>query len=291
MSLRAVVVHGGAGNPRAGRIADEAPYHQGLREALAAAQQHPADALAAVEAAVRVLEDAPVFNAGRGSVLTSEGTVEMDAAVMCGSSLRAGAVAAVTTVRNPVSLARAVMEGSDHVLLVGVGAERLAAERGLERMDPQWFVTDAQRRRLAREDGDRRGTVGAVALDTEGRLAAATSTGGTRGQRPGRVGDSPLVGAGTYADSTCAVSATGDGEHIMSVVATHEVSALMRLGGLPVEEACERVLRGRLERLGADAGLIAVDRDGNVAMPFNTTVMHRGWQVAGAQPATVLGKT
>src|SRR5439155_8641480 len=135
---------------------------------------------------------------------------------------------------------------SDHVLLVGQGAESLAAEVGLERMDPEWFVTEAQRRRLARDDGDRTGTVGAVALDADGRLAAATSTGGTRGQRPGRVGDSPLIGAGTFADSTCAVSATGDGEHIISAVAAHEVSALMRYGDLPLADACDTVLGGRL---------------------------------------------
>jgi len=236
-----------------------------------------------------VLEDAPVFNAGRGSVLTSDGTVEMDAAVMCGRTLRAGAVAAVTTVRNPVSLARAVMESSDHALLVGAGAEGLAAELGLERMDPEWFVTEAQRRRLARDAGDSRGTVGAVALDDQGRLAAATSTGGVRGQRPGRVGDSPLVGAGTFADAACAVSATGDGEHIMSAVAAHEVSALIRYCGLPLAEACEQVVRERLEPLGAAAGLIAVDARGEIAMPFNTAIMHRGWQTAGGQPRTAVG--
>jgi L-asparaginase / beta-aspartyl-peptidase len=285
-----VVVHGGAGNPRAGAVGDEAPYHEALREALAAARAHPADALAAVEAAVRVLEDAPVFNAGRGSVLTSDGTVEMDAAVMCGRTMRAGAVAAVTTVRNPVSLARGVMEGSDHVLLVGVGAERLADELGLERMDPEWFVTEAQRRRLARDSGDAKGTVGAVALDAEGRLAAATSTGGVRAQRPGRVGDSPLIGAGTFADSACAVSATGDGEHIISAVAAHEVSALLRYRDMPLADACDAVLHGRLEPLGADAGLIAVDARGDIAAPFNTTIMHRAWQVGGGEPHTAVGR-
>jgi isoaspartyl peptidase/L-asparaginase-like protein (Ntn-hydrolase superfamily) len=289
VTLPAVVIHGGAGNPRAGRVEDEAPYHEALLEALAASQAHPGDALSAVEAAVRVLEDAPVFNAGRGSVLTSAGTVEMDAAVMSGADLRAGAVAVVRTVRNPVSLARAVMESSDHVLLVGEGAEQLAAELGMERMEPEWFVTDSQRRRLARDEGDRKGTVGAVALDTAGRLAAATSTGGTRGQRPGRVGDSPIIGAGTYADSTCAVSATGDGEHIMGAVAAHEISAVMRYRGLSVEEACEAVLRGRLEPLGAEAGLIAIDAQGRIAMPFNTAIMHRGWQVAGEEPQTAVG--
>jgi beta-aspartyl-peptidase (threonine type) len=289
VTLPAVVVHGGAGNPRAGRVEDEASYHEALLESLAAAQAHPGEALSAVEAAVRVLEDAPVFNAGRGSVLTRAGTVEMDAAVMSGATLRAGAVAVVRTVRNPVSLARAVMESSDHVLVVGDGAEQLAAELGAERMDPEWFVTDSQRRRLARDEGDRKGTVGAVALDTEGRLAAATSTGGMRGQRPGRVGDSPIVGAGTYADSACAVSATGDGEHIMGAVLAHEISALIRYRGLTLENACETVLRERLEPLGAEAGLIAVDARGKIAMPFNTAIMHRGWQVVGEEPQTAVG--
>jgi beta-aspartyl-peptidase (threonine type) len=289
--LPALVVHGGAGNPRGGAMRDEAPYHEALRQALAAGQEHPDDALAAVEAAVRVLEDAPLFNAGRGSVLTRDGTVEMDAAVMWGLPPRAGAVAAVTTVRNPVSLARAVMEGSDHVLLAGAGAEALADEAGLERMDPEWFVTESQRRRLDRDLGDAaKGTVGAVALDERGRLAAATSTGGVRGQRAGRVGDSPLIGAGTYADGVCAVSATGDGEHIMSAVAAHEVSALVRLRGLPLSRACETVLRERLEPLGADAGLIAVGAGGEMAMPFNTTIMHRGWQLAGREPQTGVGR-
>jgi L-asparaginase / beta-aspartyl-peptidase len=289
MALRAVVVHGGAGNPRAGAIADEAPYHEALRDALAAAQAHQGDALSAVEAAVRVLEDAPLFNAGRGSVLTSEGTVEMDAAVMCGRTSRAGAVAAVTRVRNPVSLARAVMD-TEHVLVVGKSAERLAAERGLERMDPDWFVTEAQRRRLERHHGARTGTVGAVALDAEGRLAAATSTGGTRGQCPGRVGDSPIVGAGTYADGACAVSVTGDGEAIIRAVAAHEVSALLRHRGLSLPDACDIVLRERLEPLGAAAGMIALGAGGEVAMPFNTTVMHRAWQVAGAEPGSAVGR-
>jgi beta-aspartyl-peptidase (threonine type) len=290
MTLPAVVVHGGAGNPRAGRVEDEAPYHEALLAALAAAREYPGDALSAVEAAVRTMEDAPVFNAGRGSVLTSEGKVEMDAAIMSGETLRAGAVAVVRTVRNPVSLARALMEGSDHVLLVGAGAERLAAELDLERMDPEWFVTDSQKRRLARDEGDRKGTVGAVVLDNQGRLAAATSTGGMRGQRPGRVGDSPIVGAGTYADSACAVSATGDGEHIMSVVAAHEISALMRYDGVSLSEACDTVMHGRLEPLGAEAGMIAVDSQGNIAMPFNTAIMHRGWQVGGGEPQTAVGR-
>ena len=251
--------------------------------AAAAALTAGAGALGAAQAAVSRLEDNPVFNAGRGSVLTADGTVEMDAAVMCGRTGRAGAVAAVTTVRHPVALARAVVEETEDVMVVGAGAERLAAELELERMDPAWFVTERQRRRLRRaqegvahEDaGDTPiGTVGAVVLDAEGALAAATSTGGRRAQRPGRVGDSPVIGAGTFADRHVAVSATGNGEELMRRCAAHEISALVRHGGLGLAEACGRAIDGIEE-----VGLIALDAEGNLAMPFDTTLMHRGWRL------------
>jgi beta-aspartyl-peptidase (threonine type) len=251
--------------------------------AAAAALTAGAGALGAVQAAVSRLEDAPMFNAGRGSVLTADATVEMDAAIMCGRRGLAGSVAAVTTVRHPVALARAVMETTDDVMLVGAGAERLAAAAELERMDPGWFVTEHQLERLRRaqegvaheDPGDTPiGTVGAVVLDSDGTLAAATSTGGRRGQPPGRVGDSPIVGAGVFADSTVAVSATGNGEAMVRTCGAHEVSALMRHAGLGLEAACERVAGGIDE-----IGLIAVDADGNFTMPFDTTLMHRGWKV------------
>jgi beta-aspartyl-peptidase (threonine type) len=281
-----IVVHGGCGNPSGGTVQGEEDYHRGLSEAVhaaAAALTAGAGALGAVQAAVSRLEDAPMFNAGRGSVLTSAATVEMDAAIMCGRRGLSGSVAAVTTVRHPVALARAVMETTGDAMLVGAGAEALAAERELERMDPGWFVTARQRERLRRaqegvahEDaGDTPiGTVGAVVLDSEGALAAATSTGGRRGQRPGRVGDSPIVGAGVFANATVAVSATGNGEEMVRRCGAHEVSALMRHAGLGVAEACDRVAAG-IEEIG----LIAVDAEGNFAMPFDTTLMHRGWKV------------
>jgi isoaspartyl peptidase/L-asparaginase-like protein (Ntn-hydrolase superfamily) len=281
-----IVVHGGCGNPSGGTVEHEEDYHRGLEEAVraaAAALTAGAGALGAAQAAVSRLEDAPMFNAGRGSVLTAEATVEMDAAIMCGRRGRAGAVASVTTVRHPVALARALMEMTDDVLVVGAGADRLAAELELESMDPAWFVTERQRERLRRaqagmahEDaGDTPiGTVGAVVLDADGALAAATSTGGRRGQRPGRVGDSPIVGAGTFADANVAISATGNGEAMMQKSAAHEVSALMRHGGLDLASACDAVLRDIDE-----IGMIAVDAAGNVAMPFDTTLMHRGWKL------------
>jgi L-asparaginase / beta-aspartyl-peptidase len=265
-----IVVHGGCGNPAGGAVRDEAPYHRGLADALEAgwAALASGGALDAVQAAVESLEDCPLFNAGRGSVLTGDGEVEMDAAVMLGSAGTAGAVAAVTRVRHPVALARVVMENTPHVLIASAGAERLAEQHGLELCDPSWFVTERQHERWLASQG----TVGAVALDANGVLAAATSTGGVQDQLPGRIGDSPLIGAGTYADATCAISATGHGESLIRTVAAHEVAALMAYDGLPLGDACERVVG----RIGPDAGLIAVDSHGNVAMPFNTTVMHRG---------------
>ena len=276
MADRVIAVHGGCGNPAAGVVRDEAAYHRAIEDALGAGSEvleGRGSALDAVQMAVESLEDCPMLNAGRGSVLTSEGVVEMDASVMSGADLRAGAVAAVTGVRHPVALARAVMEDTPHLLITGPGADRLASERGLELCDPAWFVTERQRERWMAA----KGTVGAVALDASGHLAAATSTGGVRDQLPGRVGDSPLIGAGCYADdATCAVSATGDGELIVRALLAGEVAALMRLTGLALADACKTALRERVGPLRADAGLIAVDRCGNVAMPANTTVMHRG---------------
>lgn len=281
-------MHGGCGNPAAGVVRDEDAYHRALEEALAAGSgvlEGGGSALDAVQAAVCSLEDCPLFNAGRGSVLTTDGHVEMDAAVMSGADLRAGAVAGVTRVRHAVELARTVLEETPHVLLVGAGAERLAVTYGLELCEPDWFVTDRQRERWMAV----KGTVGAVALDGDGHLAAATSTGGVRGQLPGRVGDSPLIGAGTYADdSTCAVSATGDGELIVRALVAAEVASLMRHSGVPLEEACVRTLRDRVGPLRGDAGLIALDREGNVAMPANTTVMHRGVVRDGGRPETAV---
>jgi beta-aspartyl-peptidase (threonine type) len=249
--------------------------------------------LDAVEAAVRVLEDDPHFNAGKGSVFTSAGTIEMDAAIMDGKTLAAGAVAGIEHVRNPIILARAVMEKSKHVMMIGAGAEEFAKRNGIELVDAKYFFTqdrwDALQKMKAAEkagadgskkfiisDVERHGTVGAVARDAQGNLAAATSTGGTTNKLPGRVGDSPVIGAGTYADNaTCAVSCTGDGEFFIRAAVAHQLSALMKLRGMSLSEAAESALADA-EKLGGTGGLIAVDKNGNVALPFNTSGMYRG---------------
>jgi beta-aspartyl-peptidase (threonine type) len=267
-----LVVHAGAGYPRGGIVEDEPSHHAALAEALAAGRELlDADrpALDAAEAAVRSLEDCALFNAGRGSVLTSDGRVEMDAAVMDGSSREAGACAGVTRVRHAVTLARTIMERTHHVLIIGSSAERIAEAHGLELEDPEWFVTDRERSRHA--NAGTHGTVGAVALDAAGQVAAATSTGGVRGQLHGRVGDTPQIGAGTYADDRVAVSCTGTGEQFIRRVAAHEVASLVRYAGTPLPEAAQRAIDG------LDGGLIAVGADGSMATPFNTELMYRGW--------------
>jgi L-asparaginase / beta-aspartyl-peptidase len=278
-----LLVHGGAGNPRGGKVDDEAARHAALEAALRAGYAvltQGGGALDAAEAAVRELEDCPLFNAGRGSVLTSDGRVEMDAAVMDGATRRAGACAHITRVRHPVSLARAVMEATPHVLIVGADAVDLARERGLELEEAAWFVTERER---ARTGEAAHGTVGAVALDSHGRLAAATSTGGVRGQLPGRVGDTPQIGSGTYADEHVAVSCTGTGEQFIRAVAAHEVSALVRLGKLPLGDAAARAVEG------LDGGLIALGADGSAAMPFNTALMYRGHTANGECRTAIWG--
>jgi beta-aspartyl-peptidase (threonine type) len=270
------LVHGGAGNPRGGRVDDEPAVHEALRAALLAGYELLAGgtaALDAAEAAVQSLEDCALFNAGRGSVLTADGRVEMDAAVMDGLTQQAGACAGVTGVRHPVSLARLIMEKTPHVLLVGEGAERYAADAGLDFEDPEWFVTEHER---ARHSDAGHGTVGAVALDSNGDLAAATSTGGVRGQLPGRVGDTPVIGAGTWADARVAVSCTGTGEQFIRAAAAHEISAHVRHAGAPLGEAARAVVNG------LDGGLIALADDGSWAMPFNTALMYRGCAAGGS---------
>lgn len=267
-----LVVHGGAGNPRGGALEDDGAYRDALAEAVAAGRcllDEGAPALDAAEAAVRSLEDCALFNAGRGAVLNTDGRVEMDAAVMDGASRHAGACAGVTRVRHAVTLARTIMETTPHVLIVGPSAEQIATDHGLELEDPEWFVTERERARLG--DAGSHGTVGAVALDAHGNVAAATSTGGVRGQMPGRVGDTPQIGSGTYADDLVAVSCTGTGEQFIRAVAAHEVAALVRHAGTPVTQAAAQAIHG------LDGGLIAVGADGEIAMPFNTALMYRGW--------------
>jgi len=268
-----IAIHGGAGVMRRDQ---PGPQHTAvLKQALEAAYQQKT-ALDAVTAAVRVLEDSPLFNAGRGSCFNADGEIEMDASVMDGRELRAGAVAAVRTIRNPVLAARLVMEKTRHVLLAGDGAEKFAREQGLPVEDPSYFATQARWAALKRNLKSHHGTVGAVALDEDGNLAAATSTGGYTGKLPGRIGDSPLIGAGTYADNrACAVSGTGLGEAFIRAAVAYDTAARMRYRGEPLASAARAALRN-VARLGGDGGLIAVDRRGNLAMPFNSEGMYRG---------------
>ena len=269
-----LLVHGGAGNPSGGAVDDEPAHHEALRDALLAGYElltAGTSALDAAEAAVRSLEDCPLFNAGRGSVLNAEGHVEMDAAVMDGASQQPGACAGVVRVRHPVSLARAILEKTPHVLLVGEGALRYAEDAGLEFEEPDWFVTDGERLREAEH-----GTVGAVALDANGQLAAATSTGGVRGQLHGRVGDTPVIGAGTWADERVAVSCTGTGEQFIRGAVAHEISAQVRYRDALLSDAVASVIEG------LDGGLIAVTSDGSWSMAFNTALMYRGRAAGGS---------
>lgn len=295
----------------------QAAYHDALRAVLLPAQQLLAQggsALDAVSLAVDLLEDCPLFNAGHGAVFTHDETHELDAAVMDGATLRAGAVACVSRIRRPARAARAVMEHSDHVLFCGAGAEAFARGQGLEMVDPTYFSTEPRREQLRRalavqrtvldhdgaalafrtpaaplEERGKLGTVGAVALDAHGHLAAATSTGGMTNKQPGRIGDSPLIGAGTYADdATAAVSCTGTGEMFIRAAAAYDVCARMRYAGLSLADACDAVVRQALPAIGGRGGLVAVDRHGNVSMPFNTEGMYRGHARVGEAPLTAI---
>jgi len=268
-----IAIHGGAGVMRRDKPGPQ--QLAVLKQALEAAYRQKT-AIDAVTAAVTILEDSPLFNAGRGSCFNADGEIEMDAAVMEGERLRAGAVAAVRRIRNPVLAARMVMEKTRHVLLAGEGAERLAEKHGLKLETLEYFRTDRQQSALDRNLKNYHGTVGAVALDADGNLAAATSTGGYTGKLPGRIGDSPLIGAGTYADNrACAVSGTGLGEAFIRAAVAHDVAARMRYRGASLAAAARAALRN-VAQLGGDGGLIAVDRRGNVAMPFNSEGMYRG---------------
>jgi len=278
-----IAIHGGAGTiRRGGMTSGEAQrYRTVLEQALRTGYEilkADGSSLDAVIAAVVVMEDSPLFNAGRGAVYNNDAGHELDAAVMDGATLRAGAVTCVRRIRNPVLAARAVMERSPHVLLAAGGAERFARHQGLAMVPATYFGT---RRRLfalkkaQRNEAEQHGTVGAVALDASGSLAAATSTGGYTGKLSGRVGDSPIIGAGTYADNrTCAVSCTGPGELFMRAVLAYDVSARMRHRAMPLKRAAAEALR-RLAQLGGNGGLIAIDHRGNIAMPFSSQGMYR----------------
>jgi isoaspartyl peptidase/L-asparaginase-like protein (Ntn-hydrolase superfamily) len=278
--LIALAIHGGAGTMARRKMTSAlaARYEKALGESLDAGHAVLANggtALDAVCAAVVELEDNALFNAGRGACYNSDEKHELDAAVMDGATRRAGAVAAVSRIRNPVLAARAVMEKSRHVLLVGRGAERFAREHGMRMASASYLATRSRLLALRRRAVGHHGTVGAVALDGDGHLAAATSTGGYTGKLPGRVGDSPLIGAGTYADEVCAVSCTGLGEAFIRTVAAHDVSARMRYRREKLATASAAAL-AHIAALGGDGGLIAVDRRGNIVMPFNSEGMYRG---------------
>lgn len=293
-----LVIHGGAGTiTRASMTPEtEKAYRQAMEEALRAGNAVLArggTSLDAVEATIHVMEDWPLFNAGKGAVFTHEGRNELDASIMDGKNKRAGAVAGVTIIRNPISAARAVMEKSPHVMMAGRGAELFATKMGLEIVDPSYFWTERRWKALQQEllqeqqqkprsdlktsQPKKFGTVGAVALDQSGNLAAGTSTGGMTNKQYGRVGDSPIIGAGTYADNeSCAVSATGNGEYFIRWTVAYDIAALMKYRGMSVADAANEVINKKLPPEG-EGGVIALDRKGNFAMPFNSEGMYRGW--------------
>ena len=287
-----LVIHGGAGVMERGKMtpARDAAYRAALNRALAAGGAVLAKggvALDAVEAAIVILEDDPQFNAGKGAVFTADGTNELDAAVMEGTGRKAGAVAGVTRTKNPIRLARAVMEHTPHVMLAGPGADAFALTTGLQQVDPSYFRTEERWRQYldmksraghaSFDSGVHYGTVGAVARDSAGHLAAGTSTGGLTGKRWGRIGDSPIIGAGTYADDrACAVSATGSGEYFIRAGAAHEICARVRLRHESVQAAADAVVQHELKDMGGDGGVIVVGPGGDMGWSFNTPGMYRG---------------
>ena len=308
MGKAVIAIHGGAGAITRSQLSQEQElrYIQALSDIVETGQRMLEDgrsALDVVTEAVRLLEECPLFNAGIGAVYTRDETHELDACVMDGNTLNAGAVAGVSHLRNPILAARLVMEHSPHVMMIGEGAENFAIAQGMERVSADIFSTPERYAQLlaARTAGEtvldhsaspldennKMGTVGAVALDMFGNLAAATSTGGMPNKLPGRVGDSPLVGAGCYANNaSVAVSCTGTGEVFIRALAAYDIAALMDYGGLSLSEACERVVMEKLPALGGSGGLIAIDHEGNVALPFNSEGMYRAWGYAGDTPTT-----
>jgi beta-aspartyl-peptidase (threonine type) len=333
------VLHGGAGTIVRGKMSAEmeANYRTMLTQALTTGYdilKKNGGGLDAIEAALKILEDSPLFNAGKGAVFTSAGTNELDASIMDGKTLKAGAVSNLKHIKNPISLARMVMERSPHVMMVGDGAETFAQQQGMKLVPQEYFYTERRFKELQQEKdeekkakeptkksqhgalqkspnalrishsrlqqpvvethtpfvGDKHGTVGAAALDAEGNLAAGTSTGGMSNKKFGRVGDSPIIGAGTYANNlTCAVSATGDGEYFIRSVVAHDISALMEYRGLPLKEAMQTVIN-KVGKLGGTGGVIGIDKDGNTGMIFNTEGMYRGYMDASGKPVVEIYK-
>ncbi len=304
-----MVIHGGAGTLVKGLMTAELElnYKETLKSALEVGYnllKNGGSALDAVETTVKHLEDSPLFNAGKGAVFTNQGTHEMDAAIMEGKELRAGAVTLITGIKNPISLARDVMEKSDHVFLAGEGAMRFAKQHNYVLENPDYFYDEVRYRQWqgikdsdlfeldhsVKQEG-KFGTVGAVACDQSGNIAAATSTGGMTNKKWGRVGDSPMIGAGTYANNqTCAVSCTGSGEFFIRGVVAYDVSCLMEYKGFSLQQAAEEVIMKRVLKIGGDGGLIAVDAKGNVAMPFNTEGMYRATKSSNGDEVVAIYK-
>ena len=298
-----IVIHGGAGTILKKNMSDslEQAYKEKLEEAIKTGHKILADggtAMEAVQRTINIMEDSPLFNAGKGAVFTNEGTNELDASIMDGKTLNAGAVAGVTTIKNPINLAHEVMINSEHVMLGGKGAERFAKEQGLELVDPKYFYTENRFKSMERirENEQKKtdkasnktafvdpyiknskfGTVGCAALDKNGNLAAGTSTGGMTNKKYNRIGDAPIIGAGTYANNkTCAVSSTGWGEYFIRGMVAHDISAMMEYKGVSLQEAASEVIQKKIPELGGDGGIIAIDHNGNVAMEFNTAGMYR----------------
>ncbi|MFN8578948.1 MAG: isoaspartyl peptidase/L-asparaginase [Candidatus Sericytochromatia bacterium] len=318
-----LVIHGGAGTllKKDMTLQKEKEYKTVLNQALIKGYdvlKNKGTSLDAVEAAIKVMEDSPLFNAGKGAVFTHEETNELDASIMDGKTLKAGAVAGVKTVKNPITAARIVMEKSPHVMMTGKGADEYAKSKGAEIVEPSYFYTEFRYKALkkiqesekqeldhnSKNDKEKKedkkhsysydkkfGTVGAVALDIYGNLAAGTSTGGMTNKRFGRVGDSPIIGAGTYANNnTCAVSATGHGEFFIRSVVSHDISALMEYKGLSVKKASEEVVMKKLVKLGGEGGVIALDKKGNIAMTFNSEGMYRGYIKTDGKPNVFIYK-
>jgi L-asparaginase / beta-aspartyl-peptidase len=293
----AIVIHGGAGGMTRENTAPEIDkeYRASLLVAMSTGKKILAEggsALDAVEQTIRIMEDNPLFNAGKGAVFTHEGRNELDAAIMDGSNLAAGAVAGVTDIKNPITAARRVMTNSPHVMLAGAGASQFAKEQGLEIVPASYFYTEKRFHELEEIlKKEKNGTVGCCALDKNGNLAAGTSTGGMAGKRYNRIGDSPIIGAGTYANNnTCAVSGTGHGEYFIRWTVAHDISALMEYKGLSLKEASDLVVNDKLVKAGGSGGVICLDKSGNVAMPFNSSGMFRGFATADGKEGILIYK-
>ncbi len=291
----AIVIHGGAGNISPQFITPDraealsAKLSEVLEKGITILK-NGGTSLDAVEAVIRIMEDSPLFNAGKGAVFTHEGKNEMDASIMDGNTLNSGAVAGIGDIKNPITAARIVMEKSPHVLLSGAGASRFVSANGAELVDSNYFYTERRwkqlQQQLKKSGVEKYGTVGCVALDSHGNLAAGTSTGGMTNKRFGRIGDSPIIGAGNYANNnSCAVSATGHGEFFIRYTVAHDISALMQYSGLSVQQAATTVIHHKLKEAGGSGGVICVDKAGNISMEFNTTGMLRAYAVANGEMA------